>query len=194
MGLAILVLGLIAFLGSHVLTTCRGQRQILIDRIGEGPYKGLYSLVAIAGVALIVWGFGTYRATGWIDVWSPPAWTHHVTVALVWPAIICLVAAYVPGRIKTSLKHPMLAGTKLWAAAHLVSNGDIGSIVLFGSVLAWAVYARVMLKRRTDPGAPPIPVGGLRNDVVAVVIGTGVYFALGKWFHPYLIGAPAFSG
>ena len=94
-------------------------------------------------------------------VWYPPAWTRHVTVALVWPAIICFYAAYSPGRIKTALKHPMLVGTKLWALAHLISNGDLGSIILFGSILGWAVFDRISLKRRTDPGAPPIPVGGI---------------------------------
>jgi uncharacterized membrane protein len=193
MGLALLILGLVVFIGTHVVTTRRAFRAGLIDRFGDGIYKAIYSLASILGVILIGYGYARYRATGWIDVWYPPAWTRHVTVALVWPAIICFVAAYSPGRIKTALKHPMLVGTKLWALAHLISNGDLGSIILFASILGWAVYDRISLKRRTDPGAPPVPVGGIGKDVVAVVLGTLIYVALGLWFHPYVIGVPAFS-
>ena len=91
------------------------------------------------------------------------------------------------------LKHPMLVGTKLWALAHLISNGDLGSIILFGAILGWAVFDRITLKRRTDPGGPPIPVGGMRQDVIAVVGGTVIYLALGFLFHPYVVGVPAFS-
>ena len=172
MGLALLILGLAVFIGTHVITTRRALRAGLIARFGEGTYKAIYSVASILGVVLIGYGFARYRATGWIDVWYPPAWTRHVTVALVWPAIICFYAAYSPGRIKTALKHPMLVGTKLWALAHLISNGDLGSIILFGAILGWAVFDRITLKRRTDPGAPPIPVGGMRKDIIAVVGGT----------------------
>jgi uncharacterized membrane protein len=193
MGLAIMILGLAVFIGTHLITTRREQRAGLIARFGEGTYKGLYAVASIIGVVLIAYGYSRYRATGWIDVWYPPAWTRHVTVLLVWPAIIMFVAAYSPGRIKTTLKHPMLVGTKLWALAHLVSNGDLGSIILFGSILAWAVVDRISLKRRTDAGSPPIPVGGVTKDVIAVVAGTLIYLALAFWFHPYVIGVPVFA-
>jgi uncharacterized membrane protein len=115
-----------------------------------------------------------------------------VTLLLVWPAIVCVVAAYIPGDIKRVLKHPMLVGVKLWAVAHLISNGDLGSIILFVSILAWAVYDRITLKRRSDPGSLPIPIGGRRNDFFAVAVGTVIYFALGFWFHPWVIGVPVF--
>jgi uncharacterized membrane protein len=193
MGLAIMILGLAVFLGVHLLVTCRAQRASAIARMGEGTYKGLFSAASFVGIILIGYGFAQYRATGWIDVWDPPRWTRHVTVALVWPAIICLVAAYFPGRIKAVLKHPMLVGVKLWALAHLISNGDLGSIILFGSFLAWAVYDRISLKHRTDSGAPPIAAGGIRNDVIAIAGGTLLYLALGFWFHPYVIGIPVFG-
>jgi uncharacterized membrane protein len=193
MGLAVLVLGLVIFLGAHVFVTRRKARAALIARIGEGPYKGLFSLVAILGIVVIVWGFGLYRASGYIQVWSPPSWMRHVTVTLVWPAIILVTAAYIPGDIKRALKHPMLVGVKLWAFAHLLSNGDLGGIILFGSILAWAVYDRITLKHRTDPGAPPIPVRGRRNDIIAIVVGTILYLALGLVFHPLFIGVPVFG-
>jgi uncharacterized membrane protein len=193
MGLAVLVLGLVVFIGTHVFVTYRDHRAALIKWIGEWPYKGLFSVLSIVGVALIVWGFARYRAIGWVDVWYPPAWTRHVTVALMWPAIICVTAAYFPGDIKRRLKHPMLVGVKLWAFAHLLTNGDLGSIVLFGSILAWAVYDRISLKHRTDAGGPPIPIGGRTNDIIAIIVGTILYVALGLVFHPLVIGVPAFT-
>ena len=193
MGLAIMILGLAVFVGTHLVTTQREARARLIAQSGEGAYKGLYSLASIAGVLMIGWGFGMYRATGWVDVWYPPAWTRHVTALLVLIASICLVAAYSPGRIKTTLKHPMLVGVKLWAFAHLISNGDLGSIILFGSMLGFAVFDRISLKRRADPGGPPIPVGGPMKDAVAVVGGTALFLVLGFLFHPYVVGVPAFG-
>jgi uncharacterized membrane protein len=193
MGLATLVLGLVLFIGAHVVTTQRKLRADLIARIGEGPYKGVYALVALIGIVLIGFGFANYRATGWIDVWYPPAWTRHIVVALMWPACICVVAAYIPGDIKRKLKHPMLVGVKIWAFAHLTANGDLGSIILFGSILGWAVFDRITLKRRTDAGAPPIPLGGRRNDYIAIAVGTVLYLLLGAVFHPLVIGVPAFG-
>jgi uncharacterized membrane protein len=193
MGLAILVLGLALFLGAHVFVTLRTPRAALIKDIGEGRYKGLMALVSLAGLVLIGYGFGQYRATGWIDVWSPPGWTYYITQILMWPASIFVVAAYSRGNIWRALKHPMLVGVKTWAAAHLISNGDLGSIVLFGSFLAWAVYDRITLKHRSDPGAPAIPVGGHRNDTIALVLGTVLFLALGFIFHPLVVGVAVFG-
>jgi len=193
MGLVIMIVGLAAFIAPHVLVTRRELRAALIARVGEGPYKALFAVISIIGLILIGWGFARYRATGWVDVWYPPAWTRHITVALMWPATIFVVAAYIAGNIKRRLKHPMLVGLKTWALAHLISNGDLGSIVLFGAILAWAVFDRVSLKSRTDPGGPKIPVGGWGNDVAAIGVGTLVYLALGFVFHPLVIGVPAFG-
>ena len=194
MGLAIMIIGLAAFLGSHTLVTLRPQRSALIARLGEGPYKGLFALVSLLGILLIGYGFALYRAGGYIDIWIPPRWTRHVTGLLVWPAIIAIVAAYVPSEIKRVLKHPMLVGVKLWAVAHLLSNGDLGSVILFGSILAWAVYDRISLKRRSDAPAPAVATsGGYRNDFIVVVVGTLIYFVLGFWFHPWVIGVPVFG-
>jgi uncharacterized membrane protein len=193
MGLAIMILGLAVFIGAHGFVTYRDRRAALIARIGEGAYKGLFSLVSIAGVLLIAWGFARYRATGWVDVWYPPAWTRHITVTLMWIASICIVAAYARGKIQATLKHPMLVGVKTWAVAHLITNGDLGSIILFGSILAWAVFDRISLKRRADPGGPAIPAGGILQDVIAVVGGTILYLLLGFIFHPWVIGVPAFG-
>ena len=194
MGLTVMILGLVLFLGAHTLTTRRGARAALIGAMGEGGYKIAYSLVSIAGIALIAYGFSRYRAESWIDVWYPPTAFKHITVALMLPAVILVVASYLRGKIYTAVKHPMLTGVKLWAAAHLLANGDLGSIILFGSVLAWAVYDRISLKSRSDAGAPPIPVGGVGNDVLAVVIGVIAYVALAFAFHPVVIGVPVIGG
>lgn len=193
MGLTVMILGLVLFLGVHTLTTQRELRARLIASAGEGTYKAGYALVSFAGLALIVWGFAHYRAAGWIDIWYPPKTFKHVTATLMLPAVILVVAAYIRGRIYTTLKHPMLAGVKLWATAHLLANGDLGSIILFGSLLGWAVFDRISLKRRTDAGAPPIPVGGLGNDLIAVAVGVVVYLALAFAFHPIVIGVPVFG-
>jgi uncharacterized membrane protein len=194
MGLAIMILGLALFVGAHTVTTQRELRARLIGIGGEAVYKIVYALVSLAGLVLISYGFGAYRAAGMIDLWHPPVWTKHIAVALMWPAVIMVVAAYIRGRIYTTLKHPMLSGVKLWAAAHLIANGDLGSIILFGSILGWAVFDRISLKRRSDPGAPPIPVGGIRNDLIAVAVGTVAYIALAFAFHPAVIGVPVIGG
>jgi len=190
MGLLVMILGLVLFLGAHTLTTQREARARVIATLGEGGYKTGYALVSIAGLALIVWGFAHYRATGRIEVWHPPTALKHITVALMLPAVILVVAAYLRGRIYTAIKHPMLSGVKLWAAAHLISNGDLGGIILFGAFLGWAVFDRISLKHRADAGGPPIPVGGWGNDLIAVAVGVVAYLALAFAFHPVVIGIP----
>jgi uncharacterized membrane protein len=193
MGLVVEILGLVVFLGAHVFVTMRDRRAALVAGIGEWPYRGLFSLVSIVGIVLIAYGFASYRTAGFITVWNPPAWTRHIVEILMWPASIMIVAAYIPGNIKRVLKHPMLAGVKTWAFAHLCANGDLGGMILFASVLAWAVYDRITLKHRSDAGGPPIPVGGAVNDLIAIIVGTIVYFALGFVFHPVVIGVPVFQ-
>jgi uncharacterized membrane protein len=193
MGLLVMILGLVLFLGVHTLTTQRELRARLIASTGPGGYKIGYGLASLLGLVLIVWGFAHYRATGWIDVWYPPKALKHLAAALMLPAVILVVAAYIRGRIYTALKHPMLAGVKLWAAAHLLANGDLGSMILFGSFLAWAVFDRISLKRRADPGGPPIPVGGPGSDLIAVAVGIIAYLALAFAFHPVVIGVPVFG-
>jgi len=193
MGLIVEILGLVIFLGAHVFVSMRDERAAIISKVGQGPYRGLFSLVSIIGILLICYGFAWYRDAGLIPVWNPPSWTRQIVVVLMWPASIMVSAAYIPGNIKRVLKHPMLAGVKTWAFAHLCANGDLGGMILFGSVLAWAVYDRITLKRRSDPGAPQIPMDGVKNDVIAIIVGTILYLALGLVFHPLVVGLPAFG-
>ena len=192
MGLAVLILGLAVFLGAHIFVTFRDDRDRMIARLGMGGYRALFALNSLIGLALIVWGFAQYRAHGWIEVWSPPAFMRHITVLLMLFAVIFMTAAFVPSHIKQWLKHPMLAAVKTWALAHLLSNGDLGSILLFGSFLAWGVYARIAAKRRGDLGATTAP-DGWTNDVIVVLLGLAIYLALGFAFHPIVIGVPVFG-
>jgi uncharacterized membrane protein len=193
MGLMVLVLGLILFLGPHVFVTLRPQRAAAVKQLGEWPYKGLFAALSLAGLYVAGKGFGMYDAAGPLVLWTAPAWTRHITEALMLPACIFVAAAYLAGNIKRVLKHPMLVGVKTWAVAHLLVNGDVGGIILFGSVLAWAVYDRITLKHRSDPGGLAIPDGGLKNDIAAVVVGTILYLALGFVFHPLVVGRHVFG-
>ena len=191
MGLAVLVLGLVVFIGAHSFVSFREARARAIARLGQG-YRVIFGLVSLAGLALIVWGYGLYRAHDWIQLWSPPAYMRHITIGLMLFSSIFVVAAFIPSHIKAGLKHPMLAGIKTWAFAHLLSNGDLGSILVFGTFLAWGVYARISAKRRTDVALPAAP-GGWTNDILVVIVGVVVYLALGYVFHPAVIGVPVFG-
>jgi uncharacterized membrane protein len=179
--------GWLLFFGSHLYSAFRprGERDIRHRR--TGLYMGLYSVISIAGLALLICGYAGWRNT--IPVWEPPLWTRHLALSLMAPAFILLAAAYTPaGWIKKTVKHPMLAAVKLWAAVHLASNGDLASILLFGSFLAYAIIDRTAVKRRGDHVvvAAPNPIG----DVLAVATGAGVYAGFLYWGHPVLIGVP----
>ena len=194
MGLGILILGLAVFLATHVFVSFREARASVIERVGLSLYRTLFAIVSLVGLALIIWGYAQYRAHDLIQLWSPPAFMRHITIGLVFFAAIFIVAAFFPSHIKTRLKHPMLAGVKAWALAHLLSNGDLGSVLLFGTFLAWGVYARIAAKRRGDVGAAAKPApDGWTSDVIVVALGTAIFLALGFWFHPYVIGVPVFG-
>ncbi len=188
-----LVLGLVVFIGMHIVTRMAGMRERLVAHFGINMYRSLYSLVALMGLGLIAHGYKVYRAAGYIPVWEPPRGLSHLAILLVWPAMVLLAATYLPGAIKARAKHPMLLAVKIWATAHLLANGDLGSIVLFGSLLAWAVYARIALKRAAGqelvPGAETI-AGSRRNDFIALGVGTAATALFIMGLHRYLIGVP----
>lgn len=192
MGLILLILGLILFAGGHLLSAARGLRARLIAAWGRLAYRGCFALVAAIGIALMAYGFCLYRGDGMIAVWSPPAGLRHLAALVVLIALVLIMAAYARGHLHRVVKHPMLAGVMLWALAHLLVNGDLGSIILFGGLLVWALIDRISLKFRSDPGAPPLPQGGWGRDAIAVVAGIVLYLALGFVFHPLVIGVPVF--
>jgi len=189
--MSVLVFGLAVFLVVHSYTMRREARAVAIEMIGEGGYRIAYSIGSLVGLGMIVVGFGMYRANDWIDVWYPPVFTRHLALVLTLPVFVLLAAAYLPGRIKAVAKHPMLLAVKIWAFAHLLANGDLGSMLLFGSFLIWAVIARIAAKRREET-LPFAPAGSSatfgRNDAIAVAAGLALWAAFVFWLHPLLIG------
>jgi len=182
-----LIAGIVIFLGTHGFTTFREARAAMIGRVGPMGFKIGYSVLSLIGFVLIVRGFSAYRAEDWVQVWVPPVWTRHLTILLMWFAFVALACMNkAPGRIRGWLRHPMLVGIKIWALAHLLANGDLGGMVLFGSFLAWAVFDRIAVKRRGDIGA--IRIGSFtRADGMALGLGT-VAYGLMILAHPWLIG------
>ncbi len=188
----LLIIGIVLFLGAHSMQIMGARRAALIARIGAKPYRGLYSLASLIGFVLIVVGFHAYRQESWVQLWVPPVWMRHITITLMWFAFVSFAAmgkpkgANPPSRIRGWLRHPMITGIKIWALAHLLANGDLGGMILFGSFLAWAVVDRISLKKRGDLGAPP-SAGFTRADVIAVAVGTIAYGAM-MFAHRWLIG------
>ncbi|PVB63375.1 NnrU family protein [Labrenzia sp. 011] len=189
--MVLLVAGLILFLGIHLLPTAPSLRAAFVSKLGEIGYKGLFSVISAVGFVLIVYGYGSARFDGSPLIYDPPVWMRHITLLLMIPAFIFLVAAYVPCAIRARLKHPMLVAVKTWAFTHLLANGDLASVVLFGSFLAWAVFDRISLKRR-GPGAGQLEfvAGKPRKWSDAAVILAGlVLYGLFVWkLHALLIG------
>lgn len=185
--MGILVLGLIIFLGIHSLSIVNEPlRHRMVQSMGEGAFKGIYSLIALVGLVLIVWGYGAARLDP-VLIYSPPAWLRHLAMLLLVPVFPLLFAAYLPGRISRTLKHPMLVAVKLWAVAHLLANGMAHDVLLFGAFLAWAVVDRISLTRRADRATPALPAKSF-NDLIAVVGGLAVYVLFVLWAHQWLIG------
>lgn len=189
-----LILGLLIFLGSHsVRIFAEPWRGARIASMGLNAWKGIYSVVAIAGFVLIVWGYGQARGAP-VIVFSPPVWTKHVAALLTIPAFILLAAAYVPGtRIKRAVGHPMVAGVKAWAFAHLLANGTLADIVLFGTFLAWAIADYIAARRRDRAAGTVYVVGPITRDVAAVVVGLVAWAAFAFWLHAVLIGVRPFG-
>jgi uncharacterized membrane protein len=185
--MAFLIAGLVLFLGAHSVSIVNEPwRNRVATRIGEKSWQGLYGIVAITGFVLIVWGYGLAREHP-VIIYAPPKGMRHLTLLLMLPVFPMLLSAYLPGRIQSTLKHPMLAAVKLWAFAHLLANGNLRDVALFGSFLIWAVADRISMKRRTQrpiPGAPPSPA----NDAIAVVAGLILYVAFILGVHKWLIG------
>jgi uncharacterized membrane protein len=194
----ILGLGLAVFFAGHLIPTSPALRDGLVARFGKGAYIGLFSLVSLIGFALIIYGYHKLQVMPGKNpvLWTPPTWAKHISFLLMIPASIFLVAAYVPSRTRTALKHPMLVAIKTWALAHLIANGDLAGVVLFTSFLLYAVYDRISLKRRDNgTGMGPLGAakGGLSGDIIAVGGGLAFYAFMMLWGHPNLIGKALIS-
>lgn len=195
--MTLLLLGIVIFLGMHLVrVVAPGLRASVIERQGKGVWMGIYTAISLAGLLLIIYGFGEARAvTGML--YNPPVFLKHISLLLMLLAFICLAAGFLPaGRIAVAVKHPQVLSIKIWALAHLLANGETSSVLLFGSFLTWAVILRISLKRRERAGEKVLPVfRSTSNDLLAVVIGA-VAYGLFVWkLHEWLIGvAPIVMG
>lgn len=192
--MTLLILGLVLFLGVHsVRVLGEDGRNALRARLGEGGYKGLYTLVSLAGFALIVWGYGAARQAP-VQLWVPPVWTRHLAAVLTIPAFVLLVAAYVPGNsIKARLHHPMVLGIKTWAFAHLLANGMLAQALLFGSFLVWAALSFRAARQRDRLAQVVYAPGRLGPTLVTVAVGLVAWAAFAFWAHGALIGVRPFG-
>lgn len=186
--------GLVLFLGIHsVRIVADGWRTSAISRLGYYPWKGVYAMASLAGFVLLVWGYGQARYES-VVLYTPPLFTHYVAALLMLISLVLVAAAYVPrNHIKAVLGHPMYAGIKVWAFAHLISNGRLVDVVLFGTFLLWAI-AGFMVSRRRDRAAGTVYAAGdeLRT-VLTVIIGVGVWAALVSGLHLWLTGVAPFA-
>lgn len=184
----VLVSGLVILLGVHSISiVAPAWRESMVGRIGTGAWKGLYALASIAGFALVVWGYGLARQDP-VVLYTPPTWTRHLAGILMLPVFPLLLATYLPGRISAAVRHPMLAATKAWALAHLLANGALADVLLFGGFLVWAVLDRISAGRRPARAVPGAPRSKW-NDWIALVAGLAIYWLFVSGLHLRLFGA-----
>jgi len=187
-----LIGGLALFFAVHLVPTLPKLRLRLVGSIGAAPYSGVFSLVSLLALVLIVWGYGRMQGLGRgnPELWMPASWAKHATMLLMVPAMILLVAAYAPSRIRRVIGHPMLASVMLWAFAHLLANGDLASVLLFGSFLGYGVYDWISASQRHALGPLGKAQGSRVGDVAAVAGGLVLYALLLFWGHQKITGIP----
>lgn len=181
--MTILIVGLVLFFAVHFVPSMTGLKQALTGRFGTNGYRGVFSVVATLGLVLIIWGFS--RAE-WIDVYEPPWWGRYLTMTLVLVAFICMAAFNLRGRIKRALRHPMLIGITIWGIGHLFANGDLASVLLFGSFVVFGILDIFLANAQNRVAVFEVKP---MHDVLAVIVGTGAYVVF-LFLHPYVIGVP----
>ncbi len=188
-----LIAGLIVFLGVHsVRIVADDWRTSTIARIGENPWKGVYSLLSIAGFVLLVWGYGEARQMG-VVLYDPPVFTRHIAGLLMLVSLVLLAAAYVPRNyFKAKIGHPMIVGVKVWAFAHLLANGRLSDVVLFGAFLAWAVVDFIAARKRDRRLGTVHPAGNMLGTVLTLLGGVILWGVFVAGLHLWLIGVPPF--
>lgn len=183
-----LIIGIVIFLGVHLIPTSPELKNGLVERFGATAYKIGFAVVSLIGLVVIILGYHKLQILPEknVTLWYPPIFTRHIAVALMLPAMIFLAAYFIPSRIRSAIKHPMLVAIKTWALAHLLANGDLASVILFGSFLAYAVYDRISMKRR--PAETPSTSPSIINDIAVVALGAAFFAFFLLWAHEYLIG------
>jgi len=189
--MTLLIIGLVVFFAVHTVSIVNEPwRNRMVELFGEGPWKGIYALLSLIGFVLLVWGYGAARQASAV-VYISPFWFRHLTMLLMLPVFPLLLATYFPGRIKELVRHPMLLATILWASAHLLVNGRLADLLLFGGFLLWALLELISMRWRSQrpiPGAPTTKF----NDLIALVMGLALYLLFVVWLHKQLIGVALF--
>lgn len=185
----ILIAGLVLFIGIHSIRIfAEPTRNSLIAKLGENGWKGIYSLISIVGFVLIVWGYGEARSNTTI-LWTAPGWTHIIALVLTWFAFILFPAAQIPrNHIKQRIGHPLYAGVKIWAFAHLISNGRLEDVLLFGVFLLWAILGFSKARRRDRQAGVTYAQGETPRTIAVVVVGTVIWALFIFVLHQWLIG------
>jgi uncharacterized membrane protein len=188
-----LVAGLVLFVGVHSVRLVAPQwRARFIATYGDKTWKLVYSVDSLLALALIVYGFGLSRADP-VFLWNPPLWTRDVAIPLTLIAFILFAASGGPANhIKQKLGHPMYAGVKVWAFAHLLANGRLGDVLLFGTLLVWAIAGFAISRRRDRRAGITYPAGNLPNTVITLLIGCAVWLVFTYYLHGMLIGVQPF--
>jgi uncharacterized membrane protein len=189
-----LVVGLVVFLGVHSIGVLAPRwRASRVAHLGVGRWKLAYSALSIAGLLLVIWGYGLARTQS-VVLWTAPPAMRHVTALLAIIAFILVAAAYVPpNHIKSKLGHPMTVGVGLWALAHLLANGALHDVILFGAFLAWALVTYVTRRRRDRAAGTTYAPGTAKGDAIAIVAGTVVALVFALFLHGPLIGVRPFG-
>lgn len=187
--MAMLIAGLLLVLGTHsVRLYANDWRQHMIDRIGEKPWKGLFSVVSLLGLYLLIVGYDGARSTP-VTLYDTPLWMRHVTVLLMLFASIFMVAAYVPrNHLKARMGHPMILSVKTWALAHLLSNGTLADVLVFGGFLLWAVLDFIRLRRADRANSTLYPEGGIGNTLLTIALGAILWAVITLWLHARFVG------
>ena len=189
--MTLLIAGLVLFIVTHLIRPfAPGLRNAGIDALGKPAWMALHGIVSLASLVLIAYGFVEARANGGAMLYYPPTFMSHIALTLMLIASICLVAGFLPaGHIRTKLKFPILVAIKIWALAHLLANGESYSVLLFVTILAWAVILRISLKKRIAAGETKLPVFvSAKHDLIAVVVGLALYVVIVFWLHEWVIG------
>jgi len=185
------ILGLILFFAIHSVSIInKSWRDQMIEKLGVGPWKGLYAVVSLVGFVLLVWGYDLARQ-GSTVIYFSPGWFRHLTMLLMLPVFPLLLATYCPGRIKSFVRHPMLVATILWAVAHLLVNGRLADLLLFGGFFLWAFLELISMNWRSQRPVPGAPAAKF-NDLIALVVGLALYSLFVVWLHKQLIGVALF--
>ena len=179
------------FFGIHSVSIAALPLRNRLAEKSEIGWKAFYSLISLAGLGLIIHGYADYRLMAPV-YYVPPVWLRHMSALLLLPVFVLALAPYFPSRLNRMIKHPQVTAVKLWAMAHLLVNGSLADLILFGSFLVWAIVLRISLKHRPVRAVPHVPESRANAGIV-IIAGLVIYAVFTQWLHVVLIGVKPFG-